>query len=118
MDLNWKHFIVAELPDSDFVGCAQLKPHSDSSVELASLAVEEAYRGQGAARALIKQLLTQSPRPLYLMCRSELRLFYEPFGFKVIGLNEMPPYFRRMLRVIKVFVLLTRHGGPLIMRLD
>lgn len=72
----------------------------------------------GVARALIEQLLAQAPRPLYLMCRPELGVFYERFGFKIIGVKEMPPYFRRMLRVIKVFVFLARHEGPLIMRVD
>lgn len=118
MDLNWKHFIVAESSNGVFIGCAQLKQHKDGSVELASLAVEEEFRGQGVARALIEQLLTQAPRPLYLMCRPELGVFYEPFGFRVIAADVMPPYFRRMLKVIKVFVFLSRREGPLIMRLD
>lgn len=118
MDLNWKHFSVAETDDGSFIGCAQLKPHKDGSIELASLAVEDAFRGQGVARALIEQLLTQAPRPLYLMCRHELGVFYEPFGFRVIGAAEMPPYFRRMLRLIRVMVFLARREGPLIMRLE
>lgn len=118
MDLNWRHFIVADTSDGVFIGCAQLKHHKDGSIELASLAVEDEFRGQGVARALIEQLLTQSPRPLYLMCRQELGVFYELFGFKVIGPESMPPYFRRMLKVLKIFVFLTRHEGPLIMRLD
>jgi len=117
MDLNWRHFIVAETDEGAFIGCAQLKPHKDGSVELASLAVEEDYRGQGVARALIEQLLAQAPRPLYLMCRPELGVFYEPFGFRVISAADMPPYFRSMLRVIRVFVFLARRDGPLIMRL-
>jgi N-acetylglutamate synthase-like GNAT family acetyltransferase len=118
MDLNWKHFIVAETDDGAFIGCAQLKPHKDKSVELASLAVEEAFRGMGVARALIEQLLAQAPRPLYLMCRPELGVFYERFGFKAIGADVMPPYFRRMLKVIRVMVFLARREGPLIMRLS
>ena len=118
MDLNWRHFIVAETDEGAFIGCAQLKPHGDGSLELASLAVEEGYRGQGVARELIEHLLAQAPRPLYLMCRPELGIFYEPFGFRVIGAEEMPPYFRRMLRVIRVFVFLARREGPLIMRVE
>ncbi|MHB8087087.1 MAG: GNAT family N-acetyltransferase [Anaerolineaceae bacterium] len=118
MDLNWKHFIVVETSEGAFIGCAQLKTHEDKSVELASLAVEAEFRGQGVAKALIEQLLRQSPRPLYLMCRNELGVFYERFGFKVIGADDMPPYFRRILKVIRVFIFLTRREGPLIMRLD
>jgi N-acetylglutamate synthase-like GNAT family acetyltransferase len=118
MDLNWKHFLIAETPGGDFVGCAQLKPHKDGSVELASLAVKDKHRGEGIARALIEKLLTLSSRPLYLMCRPELGIFYERFGFRIIGADVMPPYFRRMVRVIKVMIFLARREGPLIMRLD
>ncbi|PKO00387.1 MAG: hypothetical protein CVU42_04230 [Chloroflexi bacterium HGW-Chloroflexi-4] len=117
-DLKWQHFIVAETLQSVFLGCAQLKHHKDGSVELASLAVEEDFRRKGVAKALIEQLLTQSPRPLYLMCRPELGIFYRPFGFNAIEADEMPPYFRRMVRLIKVFVFFSRREGPLIMRLD
>ena len=118
MDLNWRRFIVAELPDGLFIGCAQLKPHRDQSLELASIAVEEMVRGQGVARALIEHLIGQSPRPVYLMCRPALGVFYEKFGFRVIGLDGMPPYFRRIHRVLQVLGFITKHEGPLIMRLD
>jgi N-acetylglutamate synthase-like GNAT family acetyltransferase len=118
MDLNWKHFIVAETRDGLFIGCAQLKPHKDQSLELASIAVEERFRGQGVARALIEHQLAQSPRPLYLMCRPALGSFYEQFGFKVIGPEGMPAYFRRIRRFLRVLVFLTAREGPLIMRLE
>jgi len=118
MDLNWKHFVVAEMPDGTFIGCAQLKPHRDKSLELASIAVEELFRDQGVARALIEYQLAHSPRPLYLMCRPELGSFYEKFGFRSIGLDEMPAYFRRIRRLMDTLVPLTGHEGPLIMRLE
>jgi N-acetylglutamate synthase-like GNAT family acetyltransferase len=118
MDLNWKHFIVAETPDGLFIGCAQLKLHQDRSVELASIAVEEAFRGQGVARALIEHLLAHSPRPVFLMCRPVLGSYYEKFGFRVIGQQEMPPYFRRIHRLMRLMVFLPDREGPLIMRLD
>ncbi len=118
MDLNWKRFIVAEIPDGLFIGCAQLKVHGDNSLELASIAVEESFRGQGVARALINHLLAHSPRPVYLMCRPALGIFYDQFGFRVLGPDAMPPYFRRILKGLRVFIFLTKHEGPLIMRLD
>ena len=118
LDLNWRHFIVAELRDGTFIGCAQLKPHKDGSLELASLAVDELYRGQGAARALMERLLAQGTPPLYLMCRSELRSLYEKFGFQVMGLEAMPPYFWRISRLMRMMVSLGSHAGPLIMRLE
>jgi N-acetylglutamate synthase-like GNAT family acetyltransferase len=118
MDLDWRHFIVTQLPDGKFIGCAQLKPHKDRSLELASVAVEEAYRGQGVARAMILRLLTDSPRPLYLMCRPALGRYYEKFGFHEVSLENMTPYFRRLRRLMRLLVPLMGREGPLIMWLD
>jgi N-acetylglutamate synthase-like GNAT family acetyltransferase len=119
MDLKWIHFVVAESADGQFMGCAQLKMHRDGSVELASLAVEEGYRQQGLARALIEHFLADSPRPLFLMCRPGLVPFYEKFGFRVIGLEAMPPYFRRICRLVKAMgFLMGGEEGPAVMRLD
>jgi N-acetylglutamate synthase-like GNAT family acetyltransferase len=118
LDLNWEHFLVAETTAGDFIGCAQLKPHRDGSVELASLAVEEASRGRGAARALIERLLAEGPRPLFLMCRPELGVLYERFGFRPAAEPEMTPYFRRIRRLFRLLRPLTGMEGPLIMRLD
>jgi N-acetylglutamate synthase-like GNAT family acetyltransferase len=118
MSLNWKRFVVAEAAGGEFIGCAQLKPHQDGSLELASLAVEEAYRQHGVARRLIEHLLAQSPRPLYLMCRTELGPFYEKFGFHAVETKALPPYFKRVRRLVRIMVFLAGRNGPLIMRLD
>lgn len=118
LDLDWRHFVVAENADGSFIGCAQLKPHRDGSLELASLAVEDEYHRQGVARALIEHLLAHSPRPLYLMCRPVLVPFYEKFGFRVCGTETMPPYFRRIRSLVQALVVLKRGAGPAIMRLD
>lgn len=113
MDLDWRHFTVAETGDGKFVGCGQLKPHRDGSLELASLAVEEIYRRQGVARALIEHLMAQSPRPLHLMCRPSLQPLYEKFGFRVANVAQMPPYF---LRIHRIMHLLAGRSGPLVMQ--
>ncbi len=118
MDLNWEHFIVAEASGGRFIGCAQLKRHKDGSIELASLAVDEGFRGHGVARALIEYHLSHSPRPLYLMCRPELESLYQKFGFHAIELEVMPPYFRRIHKLMGGVIAVTGHSGPLIMRLD
>ena len=60
LDLNWRHFITAELADGTFIGCGQLKPHKDGSLELASLAVDEKYRSAGVARALMERLMAET----------------------------------------------------------
>ncbi len=114
--LDWRRFIVSEV-DGTFIGCGQLKPHKDGSLELASLAVEEKYRGLGVARALMERLMAEGTRPLYLMCRPELQELYEKFGFRVIEMTAMPPYFRRITRMVRV-LLFGRHAGPLVMRVE
>ena len=101
--LSWERFIVAESA-GEFVGCGQLKPHGDGSVELASLAVLPKYRGQGVAVLLINHLIATGPRPLYLTCRSELRSFYEKYNFRVLATDEMTPYFRRLYRFASIFI--------------
>lgn len=118
LNLDWRHFEVAEGAAGKFIGCAQLKPHSDDSIELASLAVEAEYRKQGVARMLIEHLLAHSSRPLYLMCRPGLVPFYKKYGFKVCPPEEMPHYFRRIHRLSRVFGILSHGDGPAIMRLD
>jgi N-acetylglutamate synthase-like GNAT family acetyltransferase len=100
--LDWRRFIVAETPEGQFIGCGQLKPHSDGTVELASLAVLPAQRGQGVARLILQRLAADAPRPLYLTCRAQLGPFYEKFGFRGISGRELPPYFRRLSRLVRL----------------
>ena len=116
--LDWQRFVVAETNDGLLVGCGQVKPHRDGTLELASIAVEQDFRHQGVARALIADLLRHYPRPLYLMCRSGLGSFYERFGFQVVPPEQMPPYFRRIQNLAGVFGILRPDGGSLlVMRL-
>jgi len=97
--LDWQRFVIAEDHDGEVVGCAQLKPHRDGSVELASLVVVEEQRGQGIARTLIEHLIDVHGNTLYLMCRSGLGPMYEKFGFYPIEQDEMPRYFRRVSKL-------------------
>lgn len=94
--LDWRRFVVVEFSEGGFAGCGQLKPHSDGTVEMASIAVVPAARGQGLARLLIEKLTADGPRPLYLTCRSQLGPFYTKFGFQAIQGAELPRYFRRI----------------------
>lgn len=81
------------------IACGQVKPHRDGSLELASIAVEPAWRKQGAARAVIENLLAAHPGPLYLTCRANLGPFYEKFGFTRLSPGKAPAYFRRVARL-------------------
>jgi N-acetylglutamate synthase-like GNAT family acetyltransferase len=117
MDLDWRRFLLASSADGELVACAQVKPHADGTLELASLAVRPAWRGRGLARRLVEQLLSQSPRPLYLTCRSSLGIFYEKFGFRALVSGELTPYFRRLQRLAGVF-LFHKDETLLVMKLD
>jgi GNAT superfamily N-acetyltransferase len=120
MALDWRRFIIAVDANDRLVGCGQVKPHQDGSLELASIAVLPEWRKQGVARAIILHLLETHPRPLYLTCRGRLGPFYEKFGFQdATAPAELPPYFRRIKRVVKVLQRLGfSHERMLVMKLD
>lgn len=94
--LDWRRFTVATDEGGELVGCGQIKPHPGGVFELASIAVQPAWQGQGIGSALIESLLQSSPSPIYLTCRRELGGFYQQFGFQTTPPAVMPPYFRRL----------------------
>ncbi len=108
MGLDWKRFILAIDPTGIMIGCGQVKPHGDGSFELASIAVLPEWRGKGVARAIIEHLLQEHPSRLYLTCRSELEPLYQKFGFQTIMMEAMPPYFRRISRIVNIMNRLSR----------
>ena len=68
MGLDWRRFIIAVDVDDRLVGCGQVKPHQDGSLEMASIAVQSEWRKKGVARVIILQLLETHLRPLNLVC--------------------------------------------------
>jgi N-acetylglutamate synthase-like GNAT family acetyltransferase len=112
--LDWRRFVVAISPQREVIGCGQIKPHRDGSLELASVAVTSEWRGQGVARAIIERLLAENPSELHLMCRSGLGGLYEKFGFRVIQEEEMPRYFRKVSRLAGLVEVLRRDGESLL----
>lgn len=98
--LDWRRFLVAVDSQGRLLACGQLKPHGRGVVELASVAVEANHRGQGLARMIIERLIADGPRPLYLTCRSSLGPMYSRWGFRELGMDEMPRYFQRLARVM------------------
>lgn len=116
--LDWRRFVVAANPSAEVIGCGQLKPHGDGSLELASIVVAKSWRSQGVASALITRLLRQAPRPLYLTCQAELESFYQQFGFSALSQAEIPPYFNRIQRLFRAAAALRLvNGRLLVMRL-
>lgn len=100
--LDWRRFIVAVDGSGRVIGCGQVKPHGQDILELASIAVKEEHRGKSIARRIMERLLEQSPRPLYLMCMEHNGALYEKFGFRSIGMEEMPRYFHRIKKLFDV----------------
>ncbi len=98
--LNWRRFVLATDREGSIIGCGQVKPHADDSLELASIAVLPDWRGKGIARRIIEHLLEQYPGTLYLTCRSQLGPMYQKFGFQTIERADMPPYFHRLSRIV------------------
>ncbi len=116
--LNWHRFVVAVDGSGEMYGCGQLKPHGKEIVELASIAVVPSDRSKGIASVIIEHLIAKAPRPLYLTCRSGLQPFYEKWGFRVIGLDEMPPYYRRLSRFANLMLGMVERGeSMLVMKL-
>ena len=108
--LDWKRFIVAVNVEDQVIACGQLKPHGEDILELASLAVQPEFQGQGLGRLIIEDLLKKSPRPLYLMCMSKNGGLYEKFGFRSLEYKEMPRYFQRISKLAG-FATTFRHSG-------
>ena len=99
LGIKWQRFLIAVDEADGLVGCGQVKTHGDGSLELASIAVKEAWRRQGIGSAIIKDLLAGHRRRVWLTCRAELKPFYEASGFvEMADLEGMPPYFRRVKR--------------------
>jgi N-acetylglutamate synthase-like GNAT family acetyltransferase len=112
--LDWRRFLVAEGPDGGIVACGQIKPHGDGTLELASVAVAEGWRGRGAAREVVQRLQRQAGPPLWLTCREGLEAMYARFGFRrVRDRQRMSPYFRRLDRLARVLLGVVRPGEGL-----
>lgn len=116
--LRWQRFLVAE-HDGQVVGIGQIKPHGDGSRELASIAVVPAYHGRGVGSLIIETLIARESAPLYLMCRPPLETYYHRFGFTRMEIEAMPPYFRRIVSVVRflrpLIARFTSETGPVIM---
>jgi len=100
LGLDWRRFWLIVDDEDAVLACAQMRPHRDGTLELASLVVRQPWRGRGLARALISHLLAQHPdQEVYLMCRANLGPFYQHFGFRRLDETDMPRYFRRIQRL-------------------
>ena len=114
-NLDWERFIIAE-DDGAMVGCGQIKPHSDGSKELASIAVEPEYQGKGVGSMVMKALLEREPGELYLTCLRHNVTYYQKFGFRELTYDEFPPDTKRMFRFARVVMWVFRVEGCVMRR--
>ncbi len=115
MDLKWPNFVVAvDDATGAIVAAGQVKGHRDGTRELASIVTGPAHRGRGLAHQIIEHLLRDNPGELYLTCMDTMGPFYEQFGFQIVEPPDLPPYFRRLLKLAGVFMFLTAEGRKLL----
>jgi len=112
--LDWRRFTVAVNEGGQMIACGQLKRVPGGLTELASLAVRPAYRHHGVARALIEHLLADTPRPVYLTCRSGLGGLYGKFDCRALEPDETPAHYRRLQRLAGLLMELARRGETLL----
>lgn len=112
--LHIEHTLIAEV-DGKVVGLGQIKHHR-SCQELGSLVVLKEYQRQGIAAQLIEALEARAERPLYLTCLKRMEPYYARFGYRRIGVGEMPTHFRLRLPLFALARLLG--FGPRVMVKD
>jgi N-acetylglutamate synthase-like GNAT family acetyltransferase len=115
--LDWPRFLVAE-DGGQIVGIGQVKPHSDGSRELASIAVVPGRQRGGIGRQIIRALLARESGPLYLICMDDHETYYRQFGFRRVEAAALPPMMGRIYRLGRAFTAiglrLARRSGELI----
>jgi N-acetylglutamate synthase-like GNAT family acetyltransferase len=100
-NLHWQNFLIAE-EDQKIVGIRQVKPHAQGTREVASGFVVPEYRRQGISARLMKELLARETGPLYTMVNEKRAPYYEQFGFRRVGVSQLPSDFLREYRIGRI----------------
>jgi amino-acid N-acetyltransferase len=87
--LNCQNYWLIEC-NSHLVAYGAVSSYKTHSV-ISNLYVNPAWRGQGLGSSLIRHLIGQATRPLYLVCKPKMIQFYENFGFVPAPWHELPP---------------------------
>jgi N-acetylglutamate synthase-like GNAT family acetyltransferase len=93
---GWGHYFVVREDDGRVIGVAGLELHAEDGL-LRSVAVDEDYRGQGLAAALIEAVLERAQRvglrSVYLLTTTG-RDYFARRGFKDCARDAAPPLIR------------------------
>jgi N-acetylglutamate synthase-like GNAT family acetyltransferase len=71
------------------VGCGRLDRHPQHA-EIYDLFVRPEWRSSGLGRAIMAQLIAQSPQPIYLASLPKATPFYQKLGFVPIAPSQLP----------------------------
>jgi amino-acid N-acetyltransferase len=97
-NVRWQNFRVADM-DGRIVGIGQLRPYSDGSRELASLAVLPEVQKHGIGSQITAALMADQHPPIYLFCEHVLEDYYIRFGFHLVeDAATLPPPLARLYR--------------------
>lgn len=89
MNVHWENFLVAEQANR-IIGIGQVKPYPGAR-ELGSLVVLNRNRQQGVGAAIINALIArESGGTLLLFCLQFREPYYRKFGFRRVGLGDLP----------------------------
>ena len=91
-NVHWQNFLVAR-EGARIIGSGQVKPYR-SGRELGSLVVVADRRQTGVAGAIINALIARESGPLLLFCLAFREPFYAKFGFRRVGLSDLPGEFK------------------------
>ena len=106
---DWRNFVVAVSEKGALIGCDQVKPRKSGIWEMASVAVDNAWRGKGVAIANLEFVVTHFPHPLWGTCPSTHIPLYQRLGaVEVVDPKRMPPFLRRRQRWLNAFFRLAR----------
>lgn len=100
-NLHWERFLVAE-EKGQIIGIRQVKIHTQGTREVGSGFVLPKYQHRGVSAGLMEKILAREVGPLYLMCRKKWSPYYEQFGFRRVGIRQLPADFRKEYWVGKI----------------
>jgi len=105
-NVHWQNFLVA-IEGERIIGIGQVKPYR-SGRELGSLVVVADRRQTGVAGAIINALIARESGPLLLFCLAFREPFYAKFGFRRVGLADIPGSFKLKYALGTVFTRLMK----------